>query len=92
MATRYTYKTLCADIAEMNEKLDAAGSTRFLEAGHRYNYSALDELTREQYEFRQGRRADHSGCVRNLEAGSPRECYAAANAFFWQQMALAEKE
>ena len=37
MTSRYTYKALEADIKEINDKLDAAGATRFLEAGSRYN-------------------------------------------------------
>lgn len=90
MTTRYTYKALCADIADLNAKLETAGSAFFLEAGSRYNYSAIDVLTKEQYEYRQGKRNDSSGCLRNLETGTPRECYAKAEVFFWQQMAGAE--
>jgi len=91
MATRYTNKALCADIAEFNRRLEAAGADCFLEVGSRYNYTAVDVLTLDNWEYRQGKRGDHSGCLCNLETGSPRECYAKAETFFYQQLAAIEK-
>ena len=75
---RYTGKALEADIAILNNKLEALNSDMRFDVGYRYNYTAIDLCTTEQL-------ARHC-CERNLETGTPRECLHAARLYVFGQM------
>lgn len=81
---RYTYNSLAADLDILNEKLEKLyklnsdfypdkDALLYFVAGSRYGYSAVDLATKEQLE--------RHCCQRNLECGTPKECYTAALEF-----------
>lgn len=67
--TRYTEKALCQDIKEINATL--AGTGYFLRVNPRNGMCAVDlhRVTDSKV---------NSVCVRNIQLGSPRECYNAS--------------
>jgi hypothetical protein len=68
MKSRYTGKSLEADVIGLNAKLEAANHPLRFVVGYRYNYTAVDLATPEQM-------ARH--CTqRTGECGTPRECLA----------------
>ena len=91
MATRYAYKSLCSDIAAINVKLEQVGSDRYLEVGKRNGYTAIDVLSQDQYNYRKGLFKGHSGCLRMLVGGSPKECFHAAETFYYQHLLEIER-
>lgn len=66
MKTRYTGKSLEADVIRFNQQLEERGDANRFVVGYRYNYTAIDLATPEQL-------ARHC-CGRTLECGTPREC------------------
>lgn len=68
-AKRYTEKALTTDVKEMNEALAHTGF--FLRVNPRNGMCGVDLYRKD---------ANRSGgvCVRNIELGTPRECYNAA--------------
>ena len=91
MVTRYTYKSLCSDVAAINAQLEQAGSDRYLEVGGRNGYTAIDVLSQDQYKYRKGLSKGHSGCLCMLVGGSPKECFHAAETFYYQQLLEIER-
>lgn len=67
---RYTEKALQADIRELNETLKPSGY--FLRVDSRNGYTAIDEYRADST------KASGAACVRNIECGTPRECWDAA--------------
>lgn len=63
--SRYTTKSLEHDVLTMNDTLADAGSDIHFEVSPRNGSCAIDQC--------------ETGNYRNLEVGSPRECYQAAN-------------
>lgn len=70
---RYTGKSLEADIAAINARLEERKHAYRFDVGYRYNYTAIDLATPEQL-------ARHC-CQRNLATGTPRECLNAVHTY-----------
>lgn len=70
MKTRYTGKSLEADVAALNAKLESMGHDLRFDVGYRYNYTAIDLATVEDLK--------RHCCQRMLIGGTPRECLHAA--------------
>lgn len=68
--SRYTMQALRADIKDLNETLKPTGY--YLSADSRNGYTALDEYRVSKDP------AKRDTCVRNIECGSPRDCWDAA--------------
>lgn len=68
--TRYTIKSLNADLQEINAEL--AGTGIYLAAKSRNGYTGLDEYEDKNNTGTGGR------CIRSLHCGTPRECLKAA--------------
>lgn len=66
MKTRYTGKSLEADVVRFNQQLEARGDAFRFSVGYRYNYTAIDLATPEQLK--------RHCCHRMLIGGTPREC------------------
>lgn len=71
--TRYTIKDLRADIAELNKTLKPTGY--YLDVECRNGYTGLDEYRVSTDP------AKRDCCVRNIECGSPRDCWEAARLY-----------
>jgi hypothetical protein len=71
--SRYTVKDLRADIAEMNKTLMPSGY--YLGVECRNGYTGLDEYRVSTDP------AKRDTCVRNIECGSPRDCWDAARMY-----------
>ena len=79
--TRYTFKSLVAECALLNEQMKDAGIDWVLVTAQRYEWSAID-LRNSQ---------NQGGSVHsNLECGSPRQCASAARLFAYQKLAQAK--
>jgi hypothetical protein len=76
--TRYTYKNLKADVEVLNYKLAEKGHNMRFMVGARYNYSAIDLATVEQFE--------RHCCQRMLVGGTPRECLNACHEYMVHNM------
>ncbi len=74
--TRYTYKSLDADLTELNKSLDKLGAEFRPQIGSAYNRTHINLATPEQM-------ARHC-CHRQLYSGTPRECLAKAEAYALQ--------
>lgn len=71
--SRYTYKNLKSDVAELNAKLEKLNHEFRFDVGSSYNRTTIDLATPEQL-------ARHC-CDRLLDCGTPRECLAACHAY-----------
>lgn len=71
--TRYTEKSLVADLAALNTRLESSGAEYRFSHGGSYGRQDVDLATPEQL----ARRC----CQRRLVSGTPRECIAAAREY-----------
>jgi hypothetical protein len=76
--SRYTYKKLEQDVAELNKQLEAHGAALRMDVGSRNGYTAIDLATPEQL--------SRYCCQRMLIGGTPKECIAEANAYVLTQI------
>lgn len=73
MAQRYTYKSLVAEVAYINDQLKAAGIDWQVIACQRYEWTAVD--------YANAAERVHGAVHATLESGSPRQCAQAARDF-----------
>lgn len=71
--SRYTRSSLENDLKEINQQLKGTGY--YLAAQGRNGYTGLDEYKGDPSE------GDSGKCIRNLQCGTPKECFEAARQY-----------
>lgn len=80
---RVTAKSLERMIKAVNAYLYSTNAKEYLHYSPRYEWHAVDVLTREQYEkYFLGARSNKGGALRNLETGTGKECQQAIIAHY----------
>lgn len=88
--SRFTEKACREFVADLNDRLEAAGADLYMHVAPRNGYCAIDIVSRK-------RRASKpvpgwSAVERMLVGGTPRECAESAREFYYTQLEQANKK
>ena len=84
---RLSGKKLSYMADQINAELLEQGATMFCEYGSRYNYHAVDQLNREQLNYRMGDKNGRSSIMRTYDSGlTAQQCKETLIKFYYESL------